>query len=74
MKTIFGLVSNVNMGKITLCSVERLKEGFLNPITYETCQRIAEAANQIQREAEAGQLDAHVLPERSSQVEQGGYP
>lgn len=44
MKTIFGLVSNVNMGKITLCSVERLKEGFLNPITYETCQRIAEAA------------------------------
>ena len=41
---LFGYVPSENKGHCDPCSVQQLREGFLNPITYETCQRIAEAA------------------------------
>lgn len=41
---LFGYVPSENKGHCDPCGVQQLREGFLNPITYETCQRIAEAA------------------------------
>ena len=41
---LFGYVPSADKGHADPCGVNKLREGFLNPMTYETCQRIAEAA------------------------------
>lgn len=41
---LFGYVPSADKGHADPCGVNKLREGFLTPMTYETCQRIAEAA------------------------------